>query len=349
MRVAISIEHPAWVHQFKYIIEELNNRGDNVTVLAVNKDGDMDLLDAYGIPYIKMANSTGKNSIEKAWLFAKLCWTYTHECRKAKCDILIGRLSPMMSVAAFFVNKPHVLYDDDEVCVFGLTLAKLFSSKIITPRAFYLDLGKKQIKTPMYKELYYLDKKHFSPNKNYLKSVGINPDEKYILVRFVAWQASHDFGKSGLNDFEKVEYVKELSKYAKVYISSEKKLPRELEQYRVKIPYENIHHVLYYAQLVISDGATMASEAVVLGTHAIRLSPIKCGTFIEQEERYHLLKWFPGASKEWFDRSLEYSKEMLVDDSLWERGKEKREVLLSDMVDCNDFFIKQIDECVGKA
>lgn len=344
MNVVISIEHPAWAHQFRYIIKELKDRGDQVTVLAVDKDGDLDLLRTFGIDYIKMAPSTGKNIFEKGWLFFKLCVTYTIECRKAKADILIGRLSPMMSVAALFTHRPHVLYDDDEVTILGLILARLFSTKIITPRCFYKDLGKKQISVPMYKELYYLDKKHFTPDKSIVRSAGIDPEQKFVIVRFVAWQASHDFALNGMNDQDKLDFVKQLSKYIRVYITSEKKLCDELEPYRIHIPFEQIHHAMYYAQFVISDGATMASEAVVLGTHAIRMSPIKCGTFIEQEERYHLLKWFPGASKQWFDECLKYVQKLLLQENLWEQGKKKREYLLNEMVDCNKFFIDTMDE-----
>lgn len=348
MNIVISIEHPAWAHQFKYIIKELQERGDTVTVLAVDKDGDLELLEKNHIPYKLMAHSTGKNTIEKAWLFLKLCVTYTIACKKAKADILIGRLSPMMSVAAFLLRKPHVLYDDSEVCIFGFSLARLFSTKIITPRCFYKNLGRKQIKVPMYKELYYLDEKHFQPDKEIVRQFGINPEEKYVIVRFVAWKASHDFGLNGLNEKEKYKFIKELSKYATVYITSEAPLSEELEPYRLQIPYECIHHVMYYAQLVISDGATMASEAVVLGTHAIRLCPIKCGTFIEQEKRYHLLKWFPGATPEWFKKGLRYAVKLLNKPDLWEEGKEKQKVLLREMVDCNQFFIEIMDSVAGK-
>ncbi len=348
MNIVISIEHPAWAHQFKYIIKELEKRGDSVTVLAVDKDGDLELLNKYDITYKLMANSTGNNTLEKAWLFLKLCITYTVECKRAKADILIGRLSPMMSVAAFLLRKPHVLYDDSEVCILGFTLARWFSTRIITPRAFYKDLGRKQIKVPMYKELYYLDKAHFTPQRTELTKIGIDPDEKYIIVRFVAWKASHDFGKNGLSDMQKYNFIQKLSKYARVYITSEKELSPELEPYRLNIPYEMIHHVLYYAQVVMSDGATMASEAVVLGTHAVRLCPIRCGTFIEQEEKYKLLKWFPGSTPEWFQKGLDYTVELLQQPNLWERGKEKREILLTDMVDCNQYFIDSIDDVMKK-
>ncbi len=348
MNVVISIEHPAWAHQFRYIIKELEARNDKVTVLAVDKDGCLELLDSFGIDYKLMANSTGNNTFEKAWLFAKLCITYTLACKKAKADILIGRLSPMMSVAAFLTRKPHVLYDDSEVCFFGFSLARLFSTKLIVPRSMIGSQGKKEIRAPMYKEMYYLDPKHFTPDKEVVRAAGINPDEKFVLVRFVAWKASHDFGKTGLTDEQKIEFIRKLSQYAKIYISSEKKLPQELEKYRIKIPYEQIHHVMYYAQLVMSDGATMASEAVVLGTHAIRLCPIKCGTFIEQEERYHLLKWFPGATPEWFDKGLEEAVEMLKNEKLWEEGKEKRKKILEEIGDCNQFFIDEMDKTIKR-
>ena len=91
----------------------------------------------------------------------------------------------------------------------------------------------------------------------------------------------------------------------------------------------------------------MASEAVVLGTHAIRLSPIKCGTFVEQEKRYKLLKWFPGASPAWHDKGLKYAIKLLNIPDLWKIGKEKRKILLQDMVDCNQFFIETMDSVIN--
>ena len=38
-KVMISIDHPAWAHQFRHIIRMLNERGDEVRTLAIEKDG----------------------------------------------------------------------------------------------------------------------------------------------------------------------------------------------------------------------------------------------------------------------------------------------------------------------
>ena len=55
-----------------------------------------------------------------------------------------------------------------------------------------------------------------------------------------------------------------------VYISSEKALPSELAQYKLSTPSAQIHDVLANADLYVGDSQTMATEAALLGTPAIR-------------------------------------------------------------------------------
>lgn len=69
-------------------------------------------------------------------------------------------------------------------------------------------------------------------------------------------------------------------------------MPEELRPRLLKTPYELIHHVLAFAQLVFSEGATMASEAAVLGTHALYVNTIVSGSTREQSERFHLMDCF---------------------------------------------------------
>ena len=40
MKAMLSIDHPAWAHQFRHIVKMLNERGDEVLTLAVKKDGE---------------------------------------------------------------------------------------------------------------------------------------------------------------------------------------------------------------------------------------------------------------------------------------------------------------------
>jgi len=343
----ISIQHPAWVHQFHHIIKRLTERGDEVRVLAIDKDGAALLLEGYGIPYELCARGTGKNVMEKGWLFFRMCINHTMHALRFKPDILIGRASPMMAITAWICHKPHLIYEDTEVSKFSLRICKRLSTKILTPRTFLTDLGKAQERVDTYKELFYLHPSVFTPSREVLREVGFNPDEPYVLARFVAWNASHDVGKHGLNDEEKLTLIHQLEATGvRVWVSSEKPLAGALEPYRLQTPYPLVHHVLAFAKLVYSEGATMASEAVVLGTHALYVNEIRSGSTREQSERFDLLYCFHDQDR--YEKATQKALELLQIENLQEIGAEKKERLLAAKSDINDLFIREIDQITGQ-
>jgi len=338
-----SVDHPAWAHQFHSIVERLRARGDEVLVLAIDKDGAAELLRSYNIPYVLCAKGTGKNIVEKGWLFLRLCANHTIHALRFRPDVLIGRASPMMAVAAWVCRKPHLLYEDTEVSKFSLNICRRFSSKIITPRTFLTDLGPKQERVDTYKELFYLHPDVFTPDREALKQVGFNPGEPYVLVRFVAWNASHDVGKHGLTDAEQLSLVRRLEAAGvRVWVSSEKPLSPEMEPYRLRTPFAMARHVLAFARLVYSEGATMASEAAILGVHALYVNVIQSGSTREQSERFHLLYNY-NEGDDRYERALAKALELLSDPNLEQEGQEKRKKLLAEKVDINDYFIAETD------
>ena len=345
MKAMLSIDHPAWAHQFRHIVKMLNERGDEVLTLAVEKDGDTKLLEKFGIPYVLSARSTGKNVLEKGLLFLGLCIEHTYRALRFQPDILIGRASPMMAVASFISRKPHIIYEDTEVSKFSLRICKRLTTKIITPRTFLTDLGPAQERLDTYKELFYLHPSVFAPDKQKLRDVGFNPDEPYILVRFVAWNASHDIGRKGLDDAGKIDLVKRLSRYGRVYVSAEGNVPEALKPLLLKTPYELIHHVLAFAKLVYSEGATMASEAVVLGTHALYVNTIVSGSTREQAERFQLLYNF-NEGDDRYEKATAQAIELLEMPDLVELGREKQKKLLSEKVDINHYYLEEMDRLV---
>ena len=342
MKAMICFTHPAWVHQFHHILWQMQERGDEVLAFVAEKDGNSKLLDSYGIPYVRCAKSTGKNPVEKAFLFLKLSLQFSLAALRFKPDIMIGRAAPMLSVASWVSGKPHLLYEDTEVSRFALQICKRLSTKLLTPRTFLTDLGKCQERVDTYKELFYLHPSVFTPDKQVLRDVGFNPDEPYILVRFVAWNASHDIGKKGLDDAGKIALVKKLSLYGRVYVSSEGPVPEELKPNLLKTPYELVHHVLAFAKLVYSEGATMASEAVMLGTHALYVNVIKSGSTQEQSERFQLLYNFnDGADR--YEKATAKAIELLETPDLEQQGAQKLKKLLSEKVDINQYYMEEMD------
>ena len=95
--------------------------------------------------------------------------------------------------------KSHISLEDtfnqEQVRIY-----KPFTNSIITGNYPHPDLGKKQIKVNGYQELLYLHPKKFAPNKSVLSKLGVNENEKYIILRFVSWNASHDYGHKGISN-----------------------------------------------------------------------------------------------------------------------------------------------------
>ena len=342
MKIMFNVQHPAWVHQFHHILETEAAQGNEILTLVSEKDGDTALLKNYGIPYVLCSKSTGKNVIEKGFLFLGLTFRFLWEAWKFKPDIFIGRDSPMMAIAAWLTGKPHLIYEDTEVAKFALRICSRLSTKILTPRTFLTDLGPRQERVDTYKELFYLHPSVFTPDAQKLRDVGFNPDEPYLLVRFVAFNASHDIGIKVMSDEEKIALVNRLSKYGRVYVSSEGPVPDELKDKLLKTPYPLIHHVLAFAQLVFSEGATIASEAAVQGVHALYVNTIQSGSTREQSERYGLLYCFHDPDER-FRQAADKAVELLETPHLVEMGQAKRRKLLEEKVDINGYFMREME------
>jgi len=322
------------------VIRELEKKGHTFKVVAINKDHDLELLDAFGIPYEVICNSSGKNIVEKGFIFLWTTLKIFLVSLKFKPDIFIGRASPMMAINSFLFRKPHIVFEDSEPTVFCLEICKLFSSVIITPRRFNKDLGKKHIRIDAYKELFYLHPHHYHPDPAIFDALNIEKERKYILFRFVAMNAHHDIGHHGIQD--PVGLVEQFEKYGKVFVSSEKKIPRELEKYQLKIPLEKIHDVLYYATLFISDSQTMTTEAAVLGTPAIRCNSFvgknDMSNYLELEQKYGLIFNFQDLRD-----AIKKAVELIGTEKIKEQWSIKRDRLLNDKIDVSAFMIWVIE------
>jgi hypothetical protein len=113
------------------------------------------------------------------------------------------------------------------------------------------------------------------------------------VLRFDAFDCSHDLGVKGLTDADKIGLVRELNDYGEVFISSETGVPKQIGEHALNVPKRRMHDVLYYASLFITDTHTMATEAALLGTPTIRsnayVGDCDTGVFIELEHEFQLL------------------------------------------------------------
>jgi len=280
MRVLIDINHPGHVHLFKNLYFELKKRKVFVLVTATHKDVATLLLQKYDIPFIDLG-TYGKSKISKILQLPIKSLQLSYITWKHKIDCLFG-VSFRVAHAGFLTKRKSFVFDDTEHAKQEILLYKYFATRILTPDCFERDLGKKHIKYNGYHELAYLHPDRFKPNLETLKELNLKENDVFFVLRFVSWDAGHDFGESGISLNTKRQLVRLLQKKGRVIISSEGELAAEFEKYRMSICPTKMHDLLYYSSLFIGEGATMASECAVLGTPCIYVNSLDAGTLKEQ-------------------------------------------------------------------
>lgn len=277
MRILFDINHPADVHQFKHLIRNLKGKGNHVIVTARNKECTHTILNHENIKFIPRKGYTGILGKTVGMILNDLFLVKV--AKKESVDLLVGSSGNCyIAHAGFLLRKPSIVFDDTEHSTLQNKLTFPFATVIATPSSYSLDLGKKQRKYNGFKELAFLRPNLFKPEKEVLKKYGIKG--KFFLIRLVSWDASHDFGKRGIS-MKKV--IETLQKEGKVIISSETKLPSSLQKLCVKSP-TDLHPLLYHAKLVISEGASTATEAALMGTPTIYANELPLGYVRELEK-----------------------------------------------------------------
>jgi predicted glycosyltransferase len=343
MRILVDMGHPAHVHLFKNMIWKLEENKHEVKITARDKDVTLNLLDAYEFNYVFLGKHRTK-------LASKICgaiktnYGLYKTVKNFSPDILIGASGNFyIAQVSRLVGKPSVIFEDSEPDKSIYWLCEPFVTTICTPFCFKGKLNPKEhVRYDGYKELAYLHPNYFKPDPAILDELNLCKGDKFVVLRFVAWQASHDIGRSGFDLETKQRFVKEIEKYARVFVTSERPLPKEFEKYRIITSPHRIHDLLYYAQMLIGDSQTMTTEAGILGTPAIRCNSFvgedDMGNFIELEEKYGLIYSYQDPNE-----ALNKALELLKNNNLKREWQKKRENLLSEKIDVAKFMVEFIE------
>jgi len=340
MRILIDINHPAHVHYFRNFYEIMRSKGHEVLVVSRNKEMEHALLKLYNIPFL----TRGKG---KTGFFSKFLYLIYADLklliisRKFKTDLFLNFLHPYPSHVSKMLGKVSLVFGDTEHAKLHHKLTLPYVTKVFTPKCYKIDLGTKQTRFSSYMELSYLHPKYFKPNKEILKLLGVSEGEKFVVIRFVSWQAVHDFGYSGLTLENKIKAVELISKYARVFISSEGALPSNFEKYRLNIPFNKMHDVLFFSALSFGESGTMSSEAAILGTPSIYINSNDLGYLNEQQEKYGLVFNYRNGEADQ-TAAIEKAIEILQDERSKEKCQERSKQLLADCIDTTEFMVEQV-------
>lgn len=289
MKILVDINHPAHIHFFKHFIWEMKRKGHSVIVVASKKDITYELLSELRINYINIG-TYGNNVIQKAINVPFMAFKMFKIAKKIKPDIMVSYETSRITHAALILKIPTLVFINNEHAVEQAILYKYFATKLISSTNFYKNFGVRHIKVKSILEYASLHPNWFKPNPYVLKKYSIDKSKPFFIVRFVAWNASHDVKHYGFNFMEKVKIVNYLSSIGRVIISSEYPVEKELQEYELNIRKQDMHDLLYYSSVYIGEGGTMACESALLGTPAIYVNSIKLGYINELSNRFNIVK-----------------------------------------------------------
>lgn len=338
MRFLFELNHPKHYYQFKYVMQLLQNRSHEILVLARDKDVLVNVLEEEHVTYT-IFGKHNKTMAKKYFGSIVLVKNYIKIASKFRPDVIVSKASIYGTITANILHCRSVIFPDSEVVKLTNKLVVPLCSQVVTPKPFQLNYGQKHVRISGIFEDCYLTPKVFCPNISVIDKFGMR--RPFAIVRFVGWFANHDVGNRGFSNEDKVRLVRSLSKQITVYISAEGALPEELSKYRLPTPASLIHDVLSAADLYIGDSQTMAAEAALLGTPAIRsntfVGPNDMSNFIMLERKCGLL--FNIASpEEAIDKALE-----LIEQSKKEEWMEKRHQYYESIGDINTDIVNILE------
>lgn len=332
MKYVITIQHPAHVHFFKHSVRTLERDGHDVWVFARDKEVATDLLEAEGIDYEVLAGDQSggfggmlrTQAAYEARLLAR--------CIEIRPDVMAAIGGTAVAHVAKLVGARSVVFTDTEHAP-GNRLTFPFADEVWTPECYH-DEAPNQHRYPGYHELAYLHPRRFTPDPSVTDEVGVDPDERFVVCRLVSWEASHDHGEAGFDDVHDVVERLEATG-ATVLITSEAPLPDDLEDRRARVAPERMHHLLYYADLFVGEGATMAVESAVLGTPAVYVNTLTMG-YTDEVEEYGLLYTCSGPNRH---REALETAVGILEGREGDPWAERRDRLLADKTDTTDVVL----------
>jgi len=291
MRYIFELNHPKHYYQFKCIMSILHDRGHSIKVLARDKDVLLNVLKEENVPFEVFG--AHKDSISgKLFSSFSIYRNYKRIAKTFKPDVIVSKASLYGVLVAKAIKCRSFIFPDSEVVALTNKVVAPLASHIITPEPFSLDYGPKHQKIKGLFEDCYLSPDVLRIDNQFPEKSGLK--QPYAILRFVGWAANHDINNSGFTLDEKITLAESIGKYMTVYISSEKQLPEALAKYKLTTPAAQIHNVLASADLYVGDSQTMAAEAALLGTPAIRSNSFvgdgDMSNFKMLENKYGLLR-----------------------------------------------------------
>lgn len=357
MNVLVQLVHPAHYYYYRDTIANLKRDGHKVVIAIVKKDMLEDILREDGVEYVDICPVSHKKWGKPGMALDMILrdWRMLRLTLKHRIDLLTGSTIETAHIG-WLLRKPNINIGEDDAAVVMKYIKNIkpFVGVRLTPDC--CDNGPieaKSVHFPSYFKTAYLRPRYFTADCARVQQYGIDVDKPNFIIRFSALNAFHDKGIKGISAEVATKLINILKPYGTIYITSERTLEPQFEQYRIKINPLDMHHVMAYASLYIGDSQTMAAEAGVLGTPFVRFNDFvgRIGYLRELEDKYELGYGIKASAPGSVDALCKRVEELVSMDSVARRAlfQQRRQKMLAEKIDCTKFltyFIENYPESV---
>ena len=342
MNILVELVHPAHFYYYRDTIANLKRDGYKVIVAITTKDMLEDIVRESGIEYVNICPKPLKNKgkLGLMWDMIVRDWRMMKLAIKHKVDLISGS-SVESAQIGWLLRIPNINIGEDDAHIVPKYTNSIapFVDVRVSPES--CDNGKiepKSVHYPGFLKLTYLHPNDFTPSKEVVEKYEIDTSKPYFLMRFSSLKAHHDKGIKGISNDIARRLVEILAPHGKIYITSERALEPEFEQYRLHINPLDIHHVMAFATLYLGDSQSMANEAAMLGVPSLRFNFVGAKKIGVMEELEHKYGSTFGISSHEPEKLYAKTEELLAMPNLREEFQSRRQKMLKDKIDVTAFL-----------
>jgi predicted glycosyltransferase len=270
MRVLVDVGHPGHVHFYRHAVASLRAEGHEVVLSARDKDVTLDLLRGFSLEHVVL--SSARHGLVRE--YPRRLFALVKLIRRFRPDVVTAVGGAFVAPAGRLTSTPTVVFTDTEHVAADRVLTYPWATRICTPTAFKKSLPRAHHRYSGLHELAYLHPARFVPDPAVRDEMGIGPEEPFAVVRLVSWRAAHDRGHRGLGPEDVARAVAALGALGRVFVSAEGAPPPSLDAPPLPVAPHRVHHALALARVYLGEGATMATEAGLLGTPSVYVSTL---------------------------------------------------------------------------
>ena len=293
-KIWIDLDNTPHVPFFEPIIEKLNERGFEVVLTARDAFQVCELADQKGLRYTKVGRHYGKNKLIKVLgLFYRALQLAPFALRE-KPALALSHGARSQIIISNLLRIPTVLMADYEFAQYLPLMRPTWEMvpEVIPDSSLYCARDRIR-KYPGIKEDVYVSRMRRDPD--FLKGLGVTPDEMLITVRPPATEAHYHNPESETLFVEFMERACSQNSVRIVLLPRNnrqgevirKNWPRWFDGSRTIIPRVAVDglNLLWHSDLVVSGGGTMNREAAALGVPVYSIFRGKIGAIDQHLEK----------------------------------------------------------------